>query len=548
MAAQRSAFRYSIRCFDEPRGGQTMRSVGGNPPGAVTTSMSETDSVAVTSGNDTPLAVRASTRRSLVSGGAFALGNAAQRIFAFLLLPAYTAVLSPAEFGRLGLLITIQAGLSVALSAGMETGVFRHYFYLEGDPLAQRRFVMSAWKSLIVAAPALALIVAVLLVSLAPASAVFRPDEVAVAVMSAAVLVAATIVPLTVLRAEQRLKNYITLTLVAGISTAVLTVLLVVVLRQGVISYFVATLIANCITLAAAVYVIPWARRESFDRVGMRRTLAIALPLIPHTLSHWSLVLMDRAMLAVLVIPSALGIYTLASNLALPALILVLSLTQGFMPSYARAQKVGPDAARELRDTITAQVLLVFFIGCATALLAPVAVFIMAASYSGAAPLVPWLALGYVFLGIYYVPMNSISLIVGRTTFVWVFTVFAATVNLGMIYLLVPKDGLMAAAVASAVGYLVLLVSITIYALKLRVRLSIDWWRILRGALLFGCAYTIGVYLTPDHGMAGLFGRSVILVVAIGVVGHMSGLRLSALVSRLRGVLSPRDMTPEAET
>jgi O-antigen/teichoic acid export membrane protein len=508
-------------------------------------SVQQASPVADAGGNSTSTTVKPGAGRALVSGGAFALGNAAQRVFAFLLLPVYTAVLSPAEYGRLGLLITIQGGLTVALSAGMETGVFRRYFYLEGDPVAQRRFVASAWKALTIAAPSLAAIVATLLILLVPASAVFRPDEATVAVFGAAVIVAATIVPLTVLRAEYRLKAYITLTLVAGISSALLTVLFVVVLRQGVIGYFVATLIANGLTLAAAIYIIPWRRAQSFDRAGMRSALAIALPLIPHTLSHWSLVLMDRAVLAVLVVPSALGVYTLASNLALPALVLVLSLNQGFMPSYARAQ-AGPPAVKELRDSITAQVLLVLFIGCAIALLAPIAVGIMAPAYSGAATLVPWLALGYVFLGVYYVPMNAISLIIGRTTFVWVFTVVAATVNLGLIYILVPHDGLLAAAIASAVGYLVLLVLITIYAIRLGVRLSVDWRRIGAGTALFGLAYAFGAARTPDHGVAGLAGRSAILVMAIGGVARMSGLRLSTVVSRIREIVAPRDMTSRA--
>ena len=509
--------------------------------GRVITSVQEPDHAVDANGSSTPKAAVSGTGSSLVSGSAFALGNAAQRLFAFLLLPLYTAALSPAEFGRLGLLITIQGGVSVALSAGMETGVFRHYFHLEGDALAQRRFVTSAWKSLIVGAPVVAAFVVMLLVLLVPTSAVFRPGEAAVAVFGASALVAATIVPLTVLRAEERLRDYITLTLTLGILTAVLTVLSVVVLHQGVIGYFVATLIANGCTLAAAIFVIPWRRGEDFDRAGMRKTLAVALPLVPHTLSHWSLVLMDRAMLAVLVVPSALGVYTLASNLALPALILVLSLNQGFMPSYARAQ-AGSHAVKELRDLITAQVLLVFFIGCAVALLAPITVNIMAPAYSGAAELVPWLAFGYLILGLYYIPMNAISLIVGRTTFVWIFTVFAAAVNLGLIYIFVPEDGLIAAAIASAVGYLVLLIFITLYAIKLSVRLTLDWRRILTGAALFGVLYAIGAILTPDHGVVGVVSRLAILGVAIVAVGHLVGLHMSTVVSRIRRIVSTRDV------
>jgi O-antigen/teichoic acid export membrane protein len=502
-------------------------------------------SVADTEGAPSAQTARPGAGRSLVSGGAFALGNAAQRIFAFLLLPVYTAVLSPAEYGRLGLLVTVQGGLTVALSAGMETGVFRRYFHLEGDRTAQRRFVASAWSSLTVAAPGLAAVIAAVLLVLVHSSAVFRTDEATIAVFGAAVLVAATIVPLTVLRAENRLRDYIVLTALTGISTAALTVLFVVVLRVGVIGYFVGTLIANGLTFVTAAYIVPWRWAQGFDTDGMRSTLSIALPLIPHTLSHWSLVLMDRAVLALLVLPSALGIYTLASNLALPALILVLSLNQGFMPSYARAQS-GSEAVRELRNPITIQVLLVMFIGCAVSLLAPVAVSIMAPSYSQAASLIPWLALGYVFLGMYYVPMNAISLIIGRTTFVWVFTVFSAAVNLGLIYLLVRTDGLVAAAVASAVGYLVLLLLIIGYAFMLGVRLSLDWTRMIGGAVVFGGAYGFAAAIAASGDVSGFVERSTVLAAAVVLVARIGGLRWGAVVSQVRKLAGLRDVTSEA--
>jgi O-antigen/teichoic acid export membrane protein len=479
------------------------------------------------------------TSRSLVSGGAFALGNVAQRVFAFLLLPVYTAALSPSQYGRLGLLVTVQGGVNIALSTGMETGVFRRYFYLEGDQSAQRRFIASAWKSLLVASPCLAAIISALLLLLVPTTAVFRPQEAAVAVFGAAVLVAATAVPLTILRAERRLRDYIVITLVAGVSTAVLTVLFVVVLHQGVIGYFVATLIANSLTFVVALFVVPWRGGEHFDSAGMRSTLRVALPLIPHTLSHWSLILLDRAMLAALVAVSALGVYTLASNLALPALILVLSLNQGFMPSYARAQS-GTAAVKALRSSITAQVSLVFFICCAVALLAPIVVNIMAPSYSGASTLVPWLVLGYLFLGLYYVPMNAISLIVGRTTFVWIFSAFAAFVNLGLIYVLVPGDGLVAAAIASPAAYLVLFVSITLYSRKLSIRLSVDWLRTVGGAALFGVTYSVAAWLTPEHGMSGLAERCAAITLAVLLVGRLNGLRASSVADMFRGVVSSR--------
>jgi len=115
-----------------------------------------------------------------------------------------------------------------------------------------------------------------------------------------------------------------------------------------------------------------------------------------------------------------------------------------------------------------------------------------------------------------------------------------------LIYLLVPGDGLLAAAIASAIGYFVLLVLITIYAIKLGVRLSIDWKRVVGGAALFGVSYSIGAVLASDHGVAGLFERSIVLLMSVVLVGRMSGMRVSTVIGRIRGIVLPRDVASRA--
>ena len=114
-----------------------------------------------------------------------------------------------------------------------------------------------------------------------------------------------------------------------------------------------------------------------------------------------------------------LGVYSLGANFALPAMVLVIALNQGFLPTYAMAGVAdGPGA--NLRDTITLQVALVLLIGSVTALLGPpLALMAIPAAYAEAADLIPWITLGFVFLGLYGIPMSGISLVAGRTRAIW---------------------------------------------------------------------------------------------------------------------------------
>jgi O-antigen/teichoic acid export membrane protein len=476
---------------------------------------------------------RLTTQRSLLSGSTYALTNAAQRALAFILLPLYTAVLSSAEYGRLGLLLTLQTGAVVVLTAGMDNGVIRQYFQYDGDPAAQRRFVLTSWNFLIWSSIGLALVVAALLIAFAPSGPVFQPVQGALAVFAAATFVGATVVPETVLRVQQRLKDYMVLSAVAGIAMTVLALLFVVGLRLGVSGWIAASLIANSLTLVAGFIIIPWGRTNTIDRAGLRAALKLGLPLVPHAASGWSLQLADRIILATLVSVSSLGVYTLGANLSLPALVLLQGLNMGFLPSYARTH-INPEAVRDLRNSISMQVMLTLVTGCSLSLLGPPFVSLLSSEYRGAGVLIPWIVLGYVFLGLYFIPMNVISMVIGRTSFVWTMTLTAAVANIVSIYILVPQSGILGAAEASAIGYFVLLVLVSLYARTFDIRASFDWRKIAPMTCVVITTFAVGAILLPSTGVSGLLARSALLITLPFTLALAVGVKLSYAMEQLR--------------
>jgi O-antigen/teichoic acid export membrane protein len=472
---------------------------------------------------------QSSTQRSLLSGGTYALANAAQRALAFVLLPLYTTVLSSSEYGRLGLLLTLQAGAVVIFSVGMENGLIRQYFQIEADPAAQRRFIITAWNFLALASFGVAILVSLLILAFAPSTPAFDPAEGALAVIGAATFVGATVVPLTVLRVEQRLKHYMVLTAITGISTSALSILFVVVLRFGVAGWIGAVLLANALTLIAGLFIIPWGLIDAADRQGLRAALKIGVPLIPHAASGWSLQLADRIILASLVTVSSLGVYTLAANLSLPALVLLQGLNLGFLPSYARTRN-DADEVKKLQNTVSLQVVLTLVVGCLVALVGPPVISLLSSSYAGATSSVPWIVLGYVFLGIYMIPMNFISMVVGRTTFVWIFTLMAAVTNIATIYLLVPIYGILGAAEASAIGYFALLVLISAYARSIKIHAAVDWRKVIPMTIAAAVTFTIGTAFLPGGGLVGLASRTALLLTLPFTLAFASGMKLSDIM------------------
>jgi O-antigen/teichoic acid export membrane protein len=476
-----------------------------------------------------------SARRSLFGGGIYALTNAGQRAVAFLLLPLYVAVLSPAEYGRLGVLLTVQSAAATVFTAGMDVSVMRRYVQLEGDADSQMDFVLTAWSFLALTTLVLAGVVSALLVALVSTSPAFDPRQGALAVVCGALFVGATIVPLTVLRAEYELRKYIILTGILALANTALTVLFVVVLRLGVTGWLVATLAANSIALVAAIFILPWRMPTSFDRQSMGAALRIGLPLVPHAASGWSLQLADRIILASLVSVTSLGVYTLGANLALPVLVILQGLNLGFLPTYARAHS-DHGVIASLRRAVNLQVAVTLAVGCAVSLLGAPFVNIFANDYSGAGVLIPWISLGYVILGLYFIPMNVISMVIGRTGFVWTLTLTAAAINIGAIYLLVPRYGIIGAAIASAVGYLALLILVSIYSRLFETRADIDWRTVAPLLSVASCIFALACVL-PSHGTFGIAVRCLLLLPLGGLVLYAASIRFSEVAFRLRRFL-----------
>ena len=285
---------------------------------------------------DTPPRPREGSHRPLQSGAVYAFAAALQRAIGFLLLPLYTRALDPADYGALSVLTSVAAAVAILFTFGLDIAIFRTYFEYENNAARQGRYIQSIWRVL-VGAPLVGAVVLALLASPFVGEGRVSDLDVLLAFVGMALWAAATTVPLSVLRAQQRLRDYLKVSAVSIVATPLLTVLFVVVLDTGITGWFVALVLSMGLSLLASMWILPWERRAHFDSAIVRKSLAFSLPLVPHALSHWALQLADRSILILLVSSSAVGVYTLAANLALPVMIAVQSLNLGFMPTYAQA-------------------------------------------------------------------------------------------------------------------------------------------------------------------------------------------------------------------
>ena len=447
--------------------------------------------------------------RSLRGALVFGAGSALQRGIAFLLLPVYTRALTPAQYGTLSVLLAVTSAAGIVFAFGLDMGLFRSFFQYENDPEGQRRFLGTMWRFLLVAPLIGAVVVTAIAAPLVRSIPRVGDFDVFLAVLAGAFYVGASAVPLVILRVRQRLRDFMLMSVVDAVATPALTLVFVVWLHDGIMGWLIAAAGSNLILLLGAMVIVPWDRRATFDRTVIAGALRFGIPLIPHAFALWALLLIDRGVLAGLVSAHQLGIYSLAANLGVPVAIAVQSLNQAMMPVYAAAG-VDPARREHLQEMIVLQLTGVLAICLAGALLGgPVLVIMAAPAYRAAAPLVVWIVLGYGFMGLYFVPMNGITLGAGRNAMVWVVSVLGAASNVVLLIVFVPSGGLTAAAIASAAAYAVLFAGISIYARHPDNPVSYRWSQLLPVAGVAGVVYVAARLTTADTG-----GTTIVLRIA----------------------------------
>jgi O-antigen/teichoic acid export membrane protein len=204
--------------------------------------------------------------------------------------------------------------------------------------------------------------------------------------------------------------------------------------------------------------------RLRFDWVKVKRALAYGLPLIPHQLGHWILNLSDRVILEARVPLADLGVYGFGYNLGNVEQVIANAGNSALMPNYGKAPK---DAAK--RAALPG--LFGSYVAWTAAAALAISIFadelitaFMPAGFLQAGSIVPWVALGFFCVSLYYGPMNVITLMAGETRWVWLFTLIAGAVNIGANLLLVPLFGIQAAAVNTLLGYFTLFAMVYWYS------------------------------------------------------------------------------------
>ncbi|QGU05142.1 lipopolysaccharide biosynthesis protein [Corynebacterium comes] len=377
-----------------------------------------------------------------------AVGKFSSQLITFLMLPLYTAFLSPSEYGIVDVVITYVALLAPAITIQMEMAVFRFLIEARENEIEKTRIISNS----------LQIVLAMLLLFFPGAIVVQSFVNVPYIWIILGIIAMAVFsgLCLQIARGLGKNFNYAIASIVIGVMTAVSNFVLIVYLEMGASGLLLSMLLAYSVSTVYLVLSLRLYRYVSFgvsDKGLRKKLLKYAAPLVPNSIAWWVINAADRTIILLVLGLAANGIYAIASKFPLiyTAVFAVFGLSWTESASVHINDK---DRGKFFSDTFDAAFRFFGSIGLGIIASLPfVFPILVNERYEEAYVYIPVMILGALFnsiVGLY----GAVYVAKKMTGKVATTSIMAAAISISINLLFINFIGLFSAAVANAVAFL----------------------------------------------------------------------------------------------
>ena len=333
----------------------------------------------------------------------YSFSDVALKSIGFFLIPIYTRVLTPSDYGIVAFCQATVQMISPLIGFGLISALPILYYAYEDE---QRRRLVSSIINFVLLS-GLVMTLALTLFSEPVFDSVagdvpFSPFVVLALLISYST--ALEFIPLNILNMQDRAGRYTLYSLGLGLLSVGLTLLLVVALDLGAEGALYATLMATTAGMVGAGFVVRGLWKPMIDRSILRETFAVALPALPHAFSSAFLRFADRIFLVGGTTLAITGVYSLAVTFSSVALLVLGGITTALNPLFYRRANADDETLPGDWARITSLFgLAAAMVGLSIALLGGEAIRVLTPeSYHGAIDILPLLVLGQLFTAAYW--------------------------------------------------------------------------------------------------------------------------------------------------
>lgn len=383
----------------------------------------------------------------------YSLGNILSAFVSFLLLPVYTRLLTPGDYGVLELLNLLAAILGMVIGLLVSNGYCRIYFDTNDTNFRKKLFSTGQIFTLFCAV----IFTAIIFTNADWFSQTILSDNVGrlpIILISVSTIFFVMIkIPLANLQIRQLPKQYIAVNLFGFLLTVTGTIVFVVFYRLGVLGVLYGQLIGNVLQF---IFLSIYSRKEykiglSLEQLG--KMLSFSVFLIPANLSALILNMSNRWFLQEYQTIGDVGLYSLGAKFAsIIPMLFIEPVKQAFSP-YLYEQIDNPEKLKKTLSNFSR----LFFIGLSIvvlgiSLLSREAIMIIAdKSFYGSQNVTFILSVSFLFLGMAGIIVQGIQ-VVKKTWIITIIWISSSLVNVSLNFWLVPLYGRIGAATATLIS------------------------------------------------------------------------------------------------
>jgi O-antigen/teichoic acid export membrane protein len=382
------------------------------------------------------------------------------RFLNFLLVPFYTHVFLPAEYGIVILIYTIGALLNVVYIYGMDSA------YLKYTGMGENSEEKDNFSTPFLSVLFTSLILSLLLLS--SKSTLFNllniPSEyhyLGNYLAAFLFLDAVSVIPFISLRLKRKAKKFAALKVLNIIVNIALTLYLLLVVHMGIEAVFIANLIASLSSLLLLLPAIIKDLKIKFDFPRLKRFFKFGIPYLPAGIAAMVIQVIDRTILEHMTDMATVGIYAAGYKLGIFMMLFVNMFQFAWQPFFLQNAKEAN--AKEIFAKV-----LTYFTIIGSLILLILSLFIdniisfslfgrtlFNQNYWAGLPVVPIVLFAYLFNGMYVIFTAGIY-IKEKSQYAPLITGLGAVTNVLVNLLLIPYYGMMGAAWATFASYFVL--------------------------------------------------------------------------------------------
>jgi O-antigen/teichoic acid export membrane protein len=399
-----------------------------------------------------------SLRKVLKGASLYSLGDVLVKASGFFLIPIYTRILTPTDYGIVGYLQIFSQILIVVLNFGFQGAQTRYYYEHRDDNETVGKFMFTINSTTIVAF--LFLVFPILLLGSLRGWTIGNENIPFYPYLTVTLIAVLLSVLNTNMTSSLRMKqNFLGATLVhvfTFLSTTSATIFLVVHLKQGAFGRIAGNALGLGIIFLPC-YIFLYARdfKPQFSKEALKYAVGFGFPIVIHLLMGTIHNSIDRLMLEHYLPISELGIYTLGISVATVLQMFVTAFNQAYQPSYYELMESGGESREEhIIKTFKFWLVMLTLATCIGIVIGGPFLTIFAGSqFRDVSSIFPYLLLS-VYAGSFYFFFSSPIFFYKKTHLLPLITGSSAIINIVLNLLLIPKYGINGAAIATIISHI----------------------------------------------------------------------------------------------